>query len=57
MQEIKTILISFVVGIVTGGIFTFLKLPLPAATNWAGIIGIVGIFVGYLLVNLLRKLF
>jgi len=45
---------SFLVGGVLGAIFTLLKLPLPAPPVLAGVVGIVGIYVGYLVVNYLK---
>jgi len=40
------ILISLLVGIVTGLIFSCFKLPLPAPPVLSGIIGIFGIYIG-----------
>ncbi|MFD2043600.1 XapX domain-containing protein [Ornithinibacillus salinisoli] len=42
---------SFLAGIVLGAIFSLLNLPIPAPPNLAGIMGIVGIFVGFLILN------
>jgi XapX domain-containing protein len=42
---------SFLVGLGVGAIVTFFKLPLPAPPVFAGIMGIFGIFVGYILVG------
>jgi XapX domain-containing protein len=44
--------LALAVGVIVGAIFGAIKLPIPAPTNIAGILGIVGIFVGYWLVNL-----
>lgn len=41
-----TILAALGTGILVGLIFAALKLPLPAPPVWAGIAGIVGIFLG-----------
>lgn len=41
-----TILGALGTGILVGLIFSGLKLPLPAPPVWAGIAGIVGIFLG-----------
>lgn len=41
-----TILMALGTGAVVGLIFSALKLPLPAPPVWAGIAGIVGIFLG-----------
>lgn len=38
-------------GIIVGAIFGLLKLPIPAPSTWTGVMGIVGILVGYLLVK------
>lgn len=39
------------VGLVTGAVFSIFKLPIPAPPVLSGIMGIVGIFLGYLLVG------
>ncbi len=44
MQEIFMALIA---GLVVGFIFAFLRLPIPAPPVVSGIMGIVGIFLGY----------
>jgi len=46
---------SFITGLIVGGIFTLLGFSIPAPNNIAGILGIVGIFIGMLLVNILKK--
>lgn len=38
--------LALITGIVAGGIFTALKLPLPAPPTLPGIMGITGIFLG-----------
>lgn len=53
----KLALIALATGIVTGGIFTLAKLPLPAPPTIAGISGIVGIFLGSKLMEYLLKFF
>lgn len=45
------LLSSFLVGIAFGGIMTWLGLPLPAPTALAGILGIVGVFIGFILIK------
>ncbi|MBI5742645.1 MAG: DUF1427 family protein [Candidatus Niyogibacteria bacterium] len=50
-------LLSFVTGAVLGGIFTLLKLPLPAPGVFAGVVGVFGVFAGAVLVNYLKGLF
>ena len=44
--RMTTILAALGTGILVGVIFSALKLPLPAPQVWAGIMGIVGIFLG-----------
>ena len=43
--------LALIVGLVIGVIFSLLKLPIPAPDNIEGIIGIVGIFIGMILVK------
>jgi len=51
----KIILLSFVGGLVVGGLFKVFKFPVPAPSNWAGVAGIVGITAGYMLLEFLTK--
>ncbi|BAB07525.1 XapX domain-containing protein [Halalkalibacterium halodurans] len=44
MQEL---LLAFVAGLAVGFLFALIKLPIPAPPALAGILGIVGIYVGY----------
>ncbi len=46
---------SFAVGLVFGAIVTLLKLPLPAPPVLAGVMGIVGVYVGYVLISSLIR--
>jgi XapX domain-containing protein len=41
--------LSLVAGLIVGFLFGKLKLPIPAPPTITGILGIVGIFLGYLL--------
>lgn len=43
-------ILSLITGIVFGVICTLLKLPLPAPNCLAGVLGIAGVFIGYLIV-------
>lgn len=45
------VIAAAVVGMVVGIIFGFLDLPIPAPPALSGVMGIVGIFAGYKLVN------
>lgn len=42
----KEIALSLVAGIAVGVLFKFLKLPLPAPPVLAGVLGIVGVYLG-----------
>jgi XapX domain-containing protein len=52
---IKEMILALISGMIMGGIFTLIKLPIPAPANFAGVMGIVGIFLGYFLVKLVVK--
>lgn len=45
----RDVILATLAGIVIGMIFARLKLPIPAPPNLAGVMGIVGLFLGYLL--------
>ncbi len=51
----KEIILSFLTGFVVGLIFSLLKLPIPAPPNLAGVMGIIGIFLGYIIWKFLEK--
>jgi XapX domain-containing protein len=51
----KDIILALVSGMIMGGVFTLIKLPIPAPSNIAGVVGIFGIFFGYFLVKILIK--
>ena len=42
---------SLVVGIICGLVFSSLNLPIPAPGVLSGILGIVGIFIGYIIIH------
>lgn len=46
---------SLGVGVVTGLLFGVLNLPIPAPPMLAGVMGIVGIYLGFLLSKFLRN--
>ncbi|MDR0646199.1 MAG: DUF1427 family protein [Elusimicrobiota bacterium] len=50
----KMLILSTITGIIVGALFTFFKLPLPAPNALAGILGIAGMYLGYVIVNFLR---
>ena len=43
--------LALVTGTLTGALFAFLEVPIPAPPNVAGVLGIVGIYVGFKLVE------
>lgn len=47
----KEIFLTTLVGAVVGGVFSAFKLPIPAPPVFAGLMGIVGLWIGYALVT------
>lgn len=43
--------LALLTGLLTGALFRFLNVPIPAPPELPGIMGIVGIFVGYKLID------
>lgn len=46
----KEALMTTTVGAITGAVFSIFKLPIPAPPVFAGLMGIVGLWVGYAVV-------
>ncbi|MFC6718546.1 XapX domain-containing protein [Natrialbaceae archaeon GCM10025810] len=44
-------LLAMVTGLLTGGLFRYLHVPIPAPPELPGLMGIVGIYVGYRIVD------
>ncbi|MFC4543697.1 XapX domain-containing protein [Halosolutus amylolyticus] len=44
-------LLALLTGLVTGVLFRFLNVPIPAPPELPGIVGIIGIYVGYKLID------
>lgn len=44
---------ALLTGLLTGAVFRFVHIPIPAPPNIAGVLGIVGIFLGYQLIDYL----
>lgn len=42
---------ALVTGVLTGSVFAALEAPIPAPPNLAGVLGILGIYLGYVLVE------
>ncbi len=49
------LLICFAVGLVIGVVFAGLKLPLPVPHGWAGVVGLVGMFVGGQIIEMIIR--
>ena len=43
--------LALLTGFLTGAVFRFLNVPIPAPPNLAGILGIVGIYLGYVVLD------
>jgi len=54
---INVVVLSLLTFLVVGILFTALKLPLPAPNAFAGVMGIVGIYLGSLAWPMISKLF
>lgn len=46
---------ALIVGIITGIIFAVFKLPIPAPITIAGLLGIIGIYLGYIFINSFKQ--
>jgi XapX domain-containing protein len=53
VENLHVIIAGSMTGLATGALFRFLQIPIPAPPNSAGILGIVGIYLGYRLVQTL----
>ena len=51
VERMKDILMTTGVGAITGAIFSAFKLPIPAPPVFAGLMGIVGLWIGYAIVT------
>lgn len=50
-MDTTVVMIALLTGAVVGALFRFLGIPVPAPPTLAGIMGIVGIYLGYTLVE------
>lgn len=56
-MKMKEIGLALLAGVIVGFVFKLIKLPLPAPPVMAGIIGIVGIYLGGILAEKVFQLF
>jgi XapX domain-containing protein len=47
----KELIYTTLTGIAVGGVFSIFKLPIPAPPVFAGLMGIVGLWIGYAIVQ------
>ncbi|WP_336359542.1 XapX domain-containing protein [Haladaptatus sp. ZSTT2] len=45
------VMLALATGFATGSLFSFLQIPIPAPPNLAGIAGILGIYLGFKLIE------
>lgn len=46
-----TTVLALLTGVLTGALFRMVQIPIPAPATLAGVMGIVGIFLGYSIVD------
>ena len=47
----KQVLLSTLSGVTVGALFSFLQLPIPAPPTLPGVMGIVGVYLGFILMK------
>lgn len=50
-MNVTVVALALLTGVVTGGLFRLLHVPIPAPPDLAGVLGIVGLFLGYRIVD------
>ena len=50
-----TYILSIITGIITGGIFSLLNMPIPAPNRIEGILGIIGVYFGFIIISYFKK--
>lgn len=50
-----TYILSIITGIITGGVFSAINLPIPAPNRIEGILGIIGVYLGFIIINHFKK--
>ena len=51
VARMRDIFMTTLVGAIVGGVFSAFKLPIPAPPVFAGLMGIVGLWIGYAIVT------
>jgi XapX domain-containing protein len=51
MVDVGVTVLALLTGAVLGGVFAYIQVPIPAPPELPGLLGIVGIYVGYKLVE------
>lgn len=51
VERMRDIIMTTLVGAAVGGVFSAFKLPIPAPPVFAGLMGIVGLWIGYAIVT------
>jgi XapX domain-containing protein len=51
MAQTTLAVLALVTGFLTGAVFRFLNVPIPAPPNLSGLLGIVGIYLGYVFLD------
>lgn len=54
-MDVILLLKSLATGFAVGAIFSLIKLPIPAPPELPGIVGIVGIFLGFVVVKMFTR--
>lgn len=52
-MDVTVSVLAFMTGLVAGAVFAYLQVPIPAPPTIAGVLGIVGIYTGYKVVQFL----
>lgn len=50
-MDVSIALLALATGLITGAVFGFLQIPIPAPPEIPGVLGIVGIYLGYKVVE------
>ncbi|AXR78588.1 XapX domain-containing protein [Natrarchaeobaculum sulfurireducens] len=50
-MSVQLTVVALLTGLLTGALFQFLNVPIPAPPEFPGVMGIVGIYLGYKLIE------